>query len=108
MAGKIIDVDDSTFTTEVLKSDLPVLIDFWATWCGPCRAIAPVLEKAAEDYDGRLRVCKVDVDKARGTAQNFRIRNIPTLLLVQGGQVKAQHVGALNRSQLDRFVAQVI
>ena len=105
MASQLItDVTDASFQNEVLDSELPVLLDFWAPWCGPCRMIAPLLDSAAETYQGRLRICKVNVDKAMKTAQRFHVRNIPTLLIVNGGEVKAQHVGGLNRSRLDRFI----
>ena len=96
---------DSNFESDVVNNDLPVLVDFWATWCGPCRAIAPVLDQMAGDYENRLSICKVDVDKNQAVAGRFGVRNIPTLLLFKGGQVVGQRVGALNRKALDEFVA---
>ena len=100
----IINSTDGNFEAEVLKSDTPVLVDFWATWCGPCKAIAPVLEQMASDFEGRLRVAKVDVDSNMGLAQRYGVRNIPTLLLFKDGNVVDQRVGALNRKALEDLV----
>jgi thioredoxin 1 len=106
MASDLItNTTDANFDSDVVNSDVPVLVDFWATWCGPCRAIAPVLEQMAGDYEGRLSVCKVDVDHNQAIAGQFGVRNIPTLLLFKGGEVVGQRVGALNRKALDEFVA---
>ncbi len=96
---------DTNFDSDVVNNSLPVLVDFWATWCGPCRAIAPVLDQMAGEYANRLSICKVDVDKNQAIAQRFGVRNIPTLLLFKNGQVVGQRVGALNRKALDEFVA---
>ncbi len=101
-------VTESSFQASVLDSEVPVLVDFWAVWCGPCKAIAPTLDKMAVDYGGRLRVAKVDVDKERGIAMKYAVRNIPTLLLFKGGQVVDQRVGALNRNALDEFVSKAM
>jgi thioredoxin 1 len=97
---KPIEVTDSNFETEVLKSDKPVLIDFWAVWCGPCKMIAPTVEEIAREYDGKLKVCKLDVDSNPQTAMKYGIRSIPTLLIVKDGQVAEQMVGALSKRQM--------
>jgi thioredoxin 1 len=97
---KPIEVTDSNFETEVLKSDKPVLIDFWAVWCGPCKMIAPTVEEIAREYDGKLKVCKLDVDSNPQTAMKYGIRSIPTLLIIKDGQVAEQMVGALSKRQM--------
>jgi thioredoxin 1 len=104
----IVHVKDATFDTEVINSDVPVLVDFWAVWCGPCKAIAPHLDAMAPEYQGRLRIAKVDVDSSPGIAMRFGIRNIPTLLLFKGGAVVDQRVGSMNRKQLDEFVSKAL
>lgn len=105
MASDLItNTTDASFPADVINSDVPVLVDFWATWCGPCRAIAPVLEQIASDYGDKVRICKVDVDHNQGTAQQYGVRNIPTLLLFKGGQVIDQRVGALNKKALEEFI----
>ena len=101
---KPIEVNDSNFENEVIKSDKPVLIDFWAVWCGPCKMIAPTVEEIAREYDGKLKVCKLDVDSNPKTAMQYGIRSIPTLLILKGGQVVEQMVGALpKRSMVDKI-----
>jgi len=93
-------VTDDNFAAEVLESDSPVLVDFWATWCGPCKMIAPIVEELAGEYDGRAKVCKMDVDSSQKTAAEFGIRSIPTLLLFKGGKVADQVIGAVPKQQI--------
>jgi thioredoxin 1 len=88
----------------VLNSDLPVLVDYWAEWCGPCKVIAPVLEEIAAEYDGRMKVCKLDIDANGETPPKYGIRGIPTLMLFKNGNVEATKVGALSKSQLTAFL----
>lgn len=102
---KPIEVTDSNFQTEVLKSDKPVLVDFWAEWCGPCKMIAPVVEELAKEYDGKLKVGKMDVDSNQQTSMQFGIRSIPTLLIFKGGMVVDQIVGAVPKSKLAEKLA---
>ncbi|MBI3365606.1 MAG: thioredoxin [Ignavibacteriae bacterium] len=97
---KPIAVDDANFQTEVLKSDKPVLVDFWAIWCGPCKMIAPIVEEVAKEYDGKLKVTKMDVDANPRTAMQFGIRSIPTLMVFKGGQVVEQIIGAVPKRHL--------
>ena len=96
----VLTVTQQTWQTDVLGSDVPVLVDFWAEWCGPCKTIAPTLDELADETVGRLKVGKVDVDAERDLAGQFGIRSIPTLLIVQGGAVKEQMSGVLNKTQL--------
>lgn len=91
---------DDNFSTEVLKASLPVLVDFWATWCGPCRAIAPIVQELSREYEGRAKVCKLDVDAAEKTAAEFGIRSIPTLLIFKEGKVADQIIGVVAKGQI--------
>ena len=95
-----IEVTDANFEEVVLKSEIPVLVDFWAEWCGPCRMVAPVVEELSHDYEGKVLVTKVDVDSNPNTAMQFGIRNIPTILFIKGGEVVDKHVGAAPKSSL--------
>ena len=104
MSENIINVSDASFEEDVLKADVPVLVDYWAEWCGPCKMIAPVLEEIAKEYDGRIKVCKLNIDENNETPPKFGIRGIPTLMLFKGGNVEATKVGALSKSQLAAFL----
>lgn len=97
-------VSDASFATDVIDSSTPVLVDYWAEWCGPCKAIAPILEEVDRDYGGRLQVAKLDVDSNQAISAQYGIRGIPTLMLFKGGQVVATKVGALSKSQLTSFI----
>jgi thioredoxin 1 len=100
----IVHLTDDTFEDDVLKSPMPVLVDFWADWCGPCKMIAPLLDEIAGEYKGRLKVAKLNIDQNNRTPPTFGIRGIPTLLLFKNGEVEATKVGALSKSQLVAFV----
>lgn len=102
----IVYTSDSDFEKDVLKSDKPILLDFWAEWCGPCKMIAPILEEVAKEYEGRVRVAKLNIDENPLTPPKFNIRGIPTLMLFKNGVVEAQKVGALSKSQLATFLEQ--
>lgn len=97
-------VTDTTFTAEVLQSPLPVLVDYWAEWCGPCRMIAPILDEVSKEYAGRLNIAKLNVDENQQTPQKYGVRGIPTLMLFKNGNIEATKVGALSKSQLTAFI----
>lgn len=103
MAGgndKVVAVNDASFESEVMKSDLPVLVDFWAPWCGPCRAIGPIVSELSNEYAGKLKVVKVNTDESQRVAQNFRIMSIPTLMVFKGGKVVNTVVGAVPKAKI--------
>ncbi|WP_151704993.1 MULTISPECIES: thioredoxin TrxA [Nitrincola] len=104
MSENIVNVTDATFEDEVVKAEGPVLVDYWAEWCGPCKMIAPVLEEISREYAGKLKVCKLNIDENNETPPKFGIRGIPTLMLFKGGNVEATKVGALSKSQLSAFI----
>jgi thioredoxin 1 len=108
MAGAVKEISDSDFQNEVLKSALPTLIDFWAPWCGPCRAIAPVVEELANAYDGKVKFVKMNVDDNQNTPSQYGVRGIPTLLLFKGGQVVNQIVGAVPKPQLEKAIKEAL
>ena len=101
-------VTDKDFEDEVISSSEPVLVDFWAEWCGPCKMIGPILEELAPEMDGKIKIVKVDVDSNNQTAMNYAIRSIPTLIIIKDGSVKAQHIGAASKSQIENFINQNI
>jgi thioredoxin 1 len=104
MSEHILHVSDSSFENDVLQSQTPVLVDYWAEWCGPCKMIAPILDEVAKEYSGKLTVAKLNIDENQETPAKFGIRGIPTLMLFKGGNVEATKVGALSKSQLTTFL----
>ncbi|MFW9611403.1 MAG: thioredoxin TrxA [Fluviibacter sp.] len=104
MSEHIVHVTDSSFAGDVLQSATPVLLDFWAEWCGPCKMIAPILDDIAKEYGSKLKVAKINIDENQQTPAQFGVRGIPTLMLFKGGSVEATKVGALSKSQLVAFL----
>tara|TARA_A100001011_G_C14090503_1_gene748367 strand:- start:182 stop:508 length:327 start_codon:yes stop_codon:yes gene_type:complete len=104
MSNGVLEVSNDNFESEVMNSEKPVLVDFWAEWCGPCKQIAPVVEEIAGEHSDKLKVCKMDVDANRETAVQFGIRSIPTLLIFKNGEVAGSQIGAVSKQQLLEFI----
>jgi thioredoxin 1 len=108
MAGNVVELTDATFDEVVHSSDVPVLVDFWAPWCGPCKMIAPIVEEIADEYAGKAKVCKINTDEARDSAVEFGINAIPTTILFKGGQVKKKWVGLTSKKDLTAAVDELL
>jgi thioredoxin 1 len=108
MSENITNVTDSNFETEVINSDTPVLLDYWAEWCGPCKMIAPILEDIASEYNGKIKVAKINIDDNPATPAKYGVRGIPTLMIFKSGSIEATKVGALSKSQLSAFIDSTI
>ena len=108
MSDAIVHVSDDSFEADVLQSDTPVLVDFWAAWCGPCKMIAPILDDLAAEYGDKIKICKMDVDANKDTPAKFNIRGIPTLMAFKNGAAESTKVGALSKPQLKEFIDSVI
>ena len=104
MSDKITHTSDAAFQQEVLDSDTPVLLDFWAEWCGPCKSIAPFLDQLAGEYEGKLKIVKINIDQNQQTPRQFGVRGIPTLMLFKNGKVAGTHIGAVSKPQLAKFI----
>ena len=108
MSEKVLHITDKSFDFEVLKSDIPVLVDFWATWCAPCKAIAPIVEEMADTYDGKIKIAKMNVDENPSTPGKYGVRGIPTLILFKKGEVVDQVVGAVPKSQVKGLIEKAV
>lgn len=108
MSDLVLHIGDADFQQEVLQSSIPVLVDFWATWCGPCQALAPTLDEIADDYQGKIKVVKIDIDQNPESAAQYNVRSIPTLLIFKNGNVEASKIGLQSKSQLAAFIDSTI
>jgi len=108
MGDGIVHVSDSTFEEQVLNSKTPVLVDYWAEWCGPCKMIAPILDEISDEYTDRLTVAKINIDENQSTPQKYAVRGIPTLMIFKNGEIAGTKVGAMSKSQLSAFIDSVI
>ena len=108
MSEHVTHVSDDTFETQVLQSETPVLVDFWAEWCGPCKAIAPLLDDLAASYEGKLKIAKINTDENQKTPRTYGIRGIPTLMIFKGGKVEATQIGAVSKGQLTQLIDRTI
>ena len=108
MAGNLIELSDATFDEAVRNSDVPVLVDFWAPWCGPCKMLTPIIEQVADEFAGKAKVCKLNTDEAPDTAVEFGINAIPTLILFKGGQVQKKWVGLTSKKDISEAISQVL
>lgn len=106
--GNVITLDSQNFETEVMQSELPVLVDFWASWCGPCRMISPIIDQLADEFKGKIKVGKVNVDEERDLAGKYKVMSIPTLILFKDGQILDQVVGARPKGELERFIQKAL
>ena len=108
MSDSIINITDTSFEDDVLKSDKPVIVDYWAEWCGPCKMIAPILNEIADEYNDKITVAKINIDENQETPQKYAVRGIPTLMIFKDGEVAGTKVGAMSKSQLSAFIDSVI
>ena len=108
MSDSVINVTDISFEEEVLNSEMPVIVDYWAEWCGPCKMIAPILDEVANEYKGKLTVAKINIDENQATPQKYAVRGIPTLMIFKNGEVAGTKVGAVSKSQLSAFIDSVV
>ena len=108
MSNNTIEFTDQSFNKEVVQADIPVLIDFWAVWCGPCKAIAPVIEEIAVEYDGKVKVGKLDVDQNQKTAMEYGVRSIPTILIIKSGEVVSQIIGAVPKENIIKALDEIL